>query len=129
MQKHIYDINEYNGKSISELRLCAKKHSEPLQQCNVICSALSSDDWRRLAGHIDNGFFGSEKTFSAERKNGYYYLNTNVFDDVSMVRVYCKIGVAGIDKIERLGEDTEGWQEIHPNTYKSVEKFLNGMLS
>ena len=114
---------ENKQKSSNEL------HSEPLQQCNVICSALSSDDWRRLAGHIDNGFFGSEKTFSAERKNGYYYLNTNVCDDVSMVRVYCKIGVAGIDKIERLGEDTEGWQEIHPNTYKSVEKFLNGMLS
>ncbi len=98
-------------------------------QTDVICSALSSDDWRRLAGHIDNGFFGSEKPFSAERKNGYYYLNTNKCDDVSIVRVYCKIGVAGIAKIERLGEDTEGWQEIHPNTYKSVEKFLNGMLS
>jgi hypothetical protein len=112
-----------NNKSTNEV------HSEPLQQCNVVGSALSSDDWRRLAGHIDNGFFGSEKTFSAERKNGYYYLNTNKCDDVSMVRVYCKIGVAGIDKIERLGEDTEGWQEIHSNTYKNVEKFLNGMLS
>lgn len=71
-------------------------------QTSVICSALSSDDWRRLAGHIDNGFFGSEKTFSAKRKNGYYYLNTNTCDDVSMFRVYCQIGVAGIDKIERL---------------------------
>lgn len=98
-------------------------------QTDVICSAFSSDDWRRLAGYIDNGFFGSEKTFSAERKNGYYYLNTNSCDDVSMVRVYCTIGVAGIDKIERLGEDTEGWQEIHQKTYKNVEKFLNGMLS
>ena len=102
---------------------------QPFCQTRVICSALSSDDWRRLAGHIDNGFFGSEKTFSAERKNGYYYLNTNKCDDVSMVRVYCQIGVVGIDKIERLGEDTEGWQEIHPTTYKNVEKFLNGMRS
>ena len=101
----------------------------PFCKTDVICSAFSSDDWRRLAGHIDNGFFGSEKTFMAERKNGYYYLNTNVCDDVSMVRVYCKIGVAGIDKIERLGEDTEGWQEVHPNIYKSVEKFLNAMQS
>ena len=103
--------------------------SKPLNIADVICSALSSDDWRRLAGHIDNGFFGSEKTFSAERKNGYYYLNTNKCDDVSMVRVYCQIGIAGIDKIERLGEDTDGWQEIRPNTYKNVEKFLNGMRS
>ena len=102
---------------------------QPFCQARVICSALSSDDWRRLAGRIDNGFFGSEKTFSAERKNGYYYLNTNACDDVSMVRVYCQIGVAGIDKIERLGGDTEGWQEIHPNTYKNIEKFLNGMRS
>lgn len=109
-------------------------HNETMKEENknklpVICSALSSDDWRRLAGHIDNGFLGSEKTFSAERRNRYYYLTTNTCDDVSMVRVYCQIGVAGIDKIERLGEDTEGWQEIHPNTYKRVEKFLNGMQS
>lgn len=94
---------------------------------HVICSELSCDDLRRLAGHIDNGFFGSEKTFSAERKNGYYYLNTNKCDDVSIVRVYCQIGVEGIDKIERLGEDTDGWQEIHSNTYKSVCNFLNDL--
>ena len=106
-----------------------KNKNKALSQTSVICSALSSDEWRRLAGHIDNGFFGSEKTFSAERKNGYYYLNTNKCDDVSMVRVYCQIGVEGIDKIERLGEDTDSWQEIHLNTYKRVEKFLNGMLS
>ena len=41
---------------------------QPFCQTRVICSALSSDDWRRLAGLIDNGFFGAEKTFSAERK-------------------------------------------------------------
>jgi len=91
----------------------------------VICSDLSPNSWRRLAGRIDNGFFDSEETFSAVRKNGYYYLNTNRCDDVSMVKVHCKIGVKEIDKIERLGEDTDGWQEIQPNTYKSVEKFLN----
>ena len=102
---------------------------QPFCQTRFICSALSSYEWIRLAGHIDNGFFGSEKTFSAERKNGYYYLNTNKCDDASMVRVYCQIGAEGIDKIERLGEDTDGWQEINPNTYKSLEKFLNGMRS
>jgi len=102
---------------------------QPFCQTRVICSALSPDDWIRLAGRIDNGFFGSEKTFSAERKNGYYYLNTNKCDDVSMIRVYCQIGVKGIDKIERLSEDTDGWQEIHPNTYRNVEKFLNGLQS
>lgn len=108
---------------------CEKHETKALSQIAVICSALSFDDWRRLAGHIDNGFFGSEKTFSAERKNGYYYLNTNKCDDVSMIRVYCQIGVEGIEKIERLGGDTEGWQEIRSYTYKSVEKFLNGIRS
>lgn len=101
-----------------------KQKPQPCQT-SIICSDLSLGTWIRLAGHIDNGFFGTEKTFSAERKNGYYLLNTNKCDDVSMVRVYCKIGVAGIDKIEILGEDTEGWQEIHLNTYKRLEKFLN----
>jgi len=91
----------------------------------VICSNLSLNSWRRLAGRIDNGFFDSEETFSVVRKNGYYYLNTNRCDDVSMVKVHCKIGVNEIDKIERLGADTDGWQEIQPNTYKSVERFLN----
>lgn len=102
---------------------------QPLCQTRVICSDLTSDDLRRLAGHIDTGFFASEETFSAERKIGYYYLSTNKCDDVSIVKVYCQIGVEGIFKIERIGEDTEGWQEIHPSTYKSVEKFLNGMQS
>lgn len=96
----------------------------PFCQTHVICSTLSSDDWIKLAGHIDNGFFGSEKTFSAERKSGYYYLSTNKYDDVSMIRVYCQIGVEGIDKIERIGEDTDGWQEIHPNTYKRLIAIL-----
>jgi hypothetical protein len=34
------------------------------------------------------------------------------------------IGVSGIDKITRLGSDTEGWKEVHPETYKSVANYL-----
>ena len=93
-------------------------------QTGVICSKLSSEDWIRLAGRIDTGFFGAEKTFSIERKNGYYLLHTNKCDDVSIVRVYCNIGVPGIDKIERIAGDTDGWQEVRPNTYKIVSEFL-----
>ena len=29
---------------------------QPFCQTRVICSALSSDEWRRLAGHIDTWF-------------------------------------------------------------------------
>ena len=89
------------------------------------CDNLSSDEWIRVAGFIDNGFLGSEKTFSATRMSGYFYLITNKCDSVSMVRVYCQIGVEGIERIERLGDDTEGWEEIHSNTYKKIENFLN----
>ena len=95
----------------------------------VMCGDLSTDDWRRLAGHIDTGFFDSEKTFSAVRKDGYYYLNTNRCDDVSIVKVHCMFGVSGIYKIERISEDTDGWEEIQPKTYRSVENFLNGLNS
>ena len=95
---------------------------------NIICSSLSTNEWIRLAGCIDNGFFKSEKTFSVVRKNGYYYLNTNKCDDVSIVRVYCKIG-EGIDKIERLAGDTDEWQEIHTETYKNIENVLSGVKS
>ena len=95
----------------------------------IICSTFSSDEWRRLAGCIDNGFLGSEKTFSVERKAGHYYLSANRCDDVSIIRVYCQIGVHGINKIERLGEDTDGWEDIHPSTRESVKKFLNGIKS
>ena len=100
-----------------------------LQQHSVVCSALSTENWRKLALQIDNSFAGSEKTFSAERKIGYYYLSTNKCDDASFIRVYCEVGKSGIDKITILGEHTESWQEIHPNTYSNVEKFLNGLVS
>lgn len=97
-------------------------------QTSVICSALSTDEWRRLAGRIDTGFFDSDETFTAERKNGYYYLNTNRCDDVLLVKVYFTSGKSGIDKITALGEYTEGWSELHKETYKSVENFLNSLV-
>lgn len=106
------------------------KNVKPLlQQHIVVCSALSTEDWRRLAIQIDNSFTGSEKTFSAERKIGYYFLSTNKCDDASFIRVYCEVWKSGIDKITILGEHTESWEEIHPNTYSNVEKFLNGLVS
>ena len=90
----------------------------------IICSELTRLQWLQLASIIDNGFIGTEKHFLAERRNGYYYLETNKCDEVSLIRVYCKIGVSGIDKITRLGSDTEGWKEVHPETYKSMANYL-----
>lgn len=96
-----------------------------LSKINTICSELSTEKWLRLAVRIDNGFFGNEKTFTVERINDHYYLNTNKCDDVSIVRVFCSIGEKGIDKIDRLSGDTESWQEIQKATYNNIEKFLN----
>ena len=94
----------------------------------ICISDLSTYEWMRLAGQIDNGFFGSEKTFTVERKSGHYYLLcTNKCDDVSIIKVYCKVGSRVIDKIERIAEDTEGWQEIYPSSYERVDWFLSNL--
>ena len=96
-----------------------------LSKINIICNELSKDNWLRLASCIDNGFVGTGQTFSVERKKGYYFLNTNKCDDVSMIRVFCSIGEQGIDKIDRIAGDTESWEEIQKGTYSNIEKFLN----
>ncbi len=88
----------------------------------VACSELTQEQWRRLASRIDNEFTGSEKTFTAERKNGYYFLTTNKCDWASFIKVYTN-GI-GIDKITILGNHTDGWDEIQKGTYKGVGKFL-----
>jgi hypothetical protein len=92
---------------------------------NLICSDFTIDDWIKFAGIIDANFYATERTFTADRKKGYYYLNTNICDDCSIVRVYCQIGVSGIEKIERLGSDTESWQEIQPSTYGKLQRLTN----
>jgi len=94
---------------------------------DVVCSAFAQEQWRRLATKIDNGFIGSEKTFTVERKNGYYYLNTNRCDDAGFIKVFTN--GTGIDKITILGEHTDGWQEIHKGTYENVKRSLNGWFN
>ncbi len=95
--------------------------------CNIhdiVCSTLTQEQWRILATRIDNNYIGSEKTFTAERKNGYYYLTTNKCDNASMIKVFTN--VVGIYKITILGEHTEGWEEIQKGTYENVKRSLNG---
>lgn len=100
---------------------------EPCTIHDVVCSAFTQEQWRRLATKIDNSFIGSEMTFRAERKNGYYYLNTNRCDDAGFIKVFTN--GTGIDKITILGEHTDGWQEIHKGTYENVKRSLNGWFN
>lgn len=95
---------------------------EPCTIHNVVCSAFTQEQWRILATRIDNEYIGSEKTFTAVRKNGYYYLNTNRCDSAGMIKVYSN-GI-GIDKITILGEHTEGWDEIQKGTYGNIKRSL-----
>ena len=80
--------------------------------------------WVRILTYVSNGFIGKEDTLSFKREKDYYYIHTGLCDDVSIVKVYCKIGEKGITKIERLGDDPDGWKEVHQETYNNIEKFL-----
>lgn len=92
---------------------------------NAIFSDLSTDELLRFAGKIDNGYYAAEDSFLCTRTFGKYLIHTDRCDDLSFIRVYCEVGKPGIDKIERLGEDTDGWKEVHPDTYKTCEDYLN----
>lgn len=88
---------------------------------NINVYGLSNEQWLRIAGRIDNEFIGTDKTFRVDKQVGYYYLHTNKCDYSSLIRVYHN-QEGFIEKITRLGEDTDSWQEIHPNTYAAIKK-------
>jgi len=90
---------------------------------------FSKNDFYNIAKIIDNNFIGSEETFTTERKKGYYYLTTNKCDDCSFVKIFSQIGNINIDKIERLGSDTDGFEEIYPKTYDNVKKYIKSIIT
>ena len=77
---------------------------------------------------IDNNFIGSEETFTAERKNGYYYLTTNKCDDCSCIRVFCEPRNINIDSIDRIANDTDGYEKIHKETALKVKKYVQSLV-
>ena len=90
---------------------------------NAKLSEFTQDIWRRFAGRIDNEIFASGESFTATFSNGFYYLTTNVCDSCSFIKVF--VNEESITKITVLGDYTDGWQEIRPNTYDSINKFLS----
>lgn len=76
-----------------------------------------------VAKIIDNDFIGSLDSFSVKSiGNGFLYLDTNKCDSCSEVRV--KFAGDEIDLIERLGPNTDGWQQIHEKTMERVTEFI-----
>jgi hypothetical protein len=84
---------------------------------------LTQEQWLRLAVIIDTDFIGSEKTFTAEKINGYYYLTTNKCDHASTIKVF-EPDLLGNYRIIRDAEDTDGYKEISLYIYKKVVEYL-----
>ena len=89
---------------------------------------FSKKDFFEIAKIIDNNFIGSEETFTAERKNSYYYLTTNKCDYCSCIRVFCDIGSVNIDSIDRIANDTNGYEKIHKETALKVKKYVQSLV-
>lgn len=95
---------------------------------NIDPLELNGRQWKRLAARIDNGFLATSD-FLIERKREYILISTDICDDLPMIRVYCDLINPGISKIVYLGRDTDGWQEVQPDTYKSIERDLSEVIN
>lgn len=82
---------------------------------------LKREDWYQIAKIIDTEYIGSKDSFTCNyinyMNNGFYYLTTNKCDDASMIKVYS-------DKICRLANDTNGYEEIQKQTYKNIDNYI-----
>lgn len=83
---------------------------------------LTKQDFYEIAKLVDSDFIGSQKTFTADRKVGYNYATTNKYDFASFLRIWND--GKKVTSIERLGEDTDGWQLVHHKTMENVNQYL-----
>ncbi len=103
-------------------------HSQEYYEETFKNYVFSKKDFFEIAKIIDNNFIGSEETFTAERKNGYYYLTTNKCDDCSCIRVFCEPISINIDNIDRIADDTDGYEKIHKETALKVKKYVQSLV-
>lgn len=82
---------------------------------------ISDDFLYDVAKVVDNDFNGTIDTFTIKKRDNYFYLTTNRCDWASLIRVYFTKGERGISKVTRLCDDTDGWQEIQPETYDRIK--------
>lgn len=86
---------------------------------------FNPQDPYQLATIISNEFIGSQKTISCTRYiEGFYFINSNKCDCSPLIKVWRNYRENGISKIEVLGDYTDRWQEIHPNTYERIKSEL-----
>lgn len=82
---------------------------------------LSTEDWFEIAKIIDFEFTPCRDSFTATMRTC-IVLTTNKCDDCSIVHCYQERGL--ITTIDRIGPDTQGWQEIHNATYYKIDNYL-----
>ena len=85
---------------------------------------LTEDQFYEIACIIDSDFIGSRKTFTAKRKVGYNYLNSNRTDFSGFIKVYHELLDGPITFIRVMNDATDGWQFIHLETQKRIDEYL-----
>jgi hypothetical protein len=80
-----------------------------------------------IAKIIDNEFISKRESFSAKRKDGYWYLSTNKCDMASFIKVFETNNK--IYSIKVLGDYTDGWQDIHSETWARIMNYLKTLNS
>ena len=78
---------------------------------------FTQKDFYEIAKIIDNDFFGTFETFTAEKIKDFYYLSTNRVDSSSIIKVYS-------DKITLINDSTSGFQEIQPDTKLQILNWI-----
>lgn len=90
-----------------------------VEEGRIEINRLDKDALFAIAKIIDNNFIGSEKTFTANKLMGRIHLTTNKCDWVSLINVFHNNTI--VTSIQRVADDTDGWQEIH---YRTAEKII-----
>lgn len=123
---------DHENSAVDWIKLMAddlhRRFNYELEKIGFDYYVFSKKDFFEMAKIIDSNFIGSEETFTAERKTGYYYLTTNKCDDCSCIRVFCEPRSINIDSIDRIANDTDGYEKIHKETALKVKKYVQSLV-
>lgn len=86
---------------------------------------MSKEELFEIAKIIDNDYNGKFATFSAKRSGSCWHLTTNVFDSASRIQIWEKNNK--MSSIYRFGPDTYDWQDLQPETWGRIEKYLESL--
>lgn len=82
-----------------------------------------------IAKRVDNEYMSRRLDFKVERRGGLYVIFTDTADSCSLIRVYYDFDTGEINKVQVLGDYTDGWDDVRPETYCGINKILiqNGL--